>query len=87
MAIHGDAWLGKSHFSHIGIEELKSDEQLRSDEVRPCPIDCVGGPAAPEVISRVPPPFNPTTMSRLEGRPVVRSPKQLRPHPALEEIG
>jgi len=26
-------------------------------------------------------------MSRLEGRPVVRSPKQLRPHPVLEEIG
>jgi hypothetical protein len=26
-------------------------------------------------------------MSRLEGRPVVRSPKQLRPHRALEELG
>ncbi|HLM80701.1 MAG TPA: hypothetical protein VK302_08710 [Terriglobales bacterium] len=26
-------------------------------------------------------------MSQWEGRPVVRSPKQLRPHPALEEIG
>jgi hypothetical protein len=31
--------------------------------------------------------FNPTAMSRLEGRPVVRSPEQLRPHRALEELG
>jgi hypothetical protein len=40
------------------------------------------------VVSATPPqPFNPTAMSRLEGRPVVRSPKQLRLHRALEELG
>jgi len=31
--------------------------------------------------------FNPTAMSRLEGRPVVRSLEQLRLHRALEELG
>jgi len=31
--------------------------------------------------------FNPTAMSRSEGRPVVRSPEQLRLHRALEEFG
>ena len=31
--------------------------------------------------------FNPTAMSQLEGRPVVRSPEQLQLHPALEEVG
>ena len=31
-------------------------------------------------------PFTPTAMNRLEGRPVVRSPEQLRLHPALEEL-
>lgn len=31
--------------------------------------------------------FNPTAMSRREGRPVVRSPRQLRLHPALDELG
>jgi len=31
--------------------------------------------------------FNPIETSRLEGRPVVRSPEQLRLHPALKEIG
>jgi hypothetical protein len=30
---------------------------------------------------------NPTAMNRMEGRPVVRSPQQLRSHPALEELG
>jgi hypothetical protein len=41
-----------------------------------------------EAISVVPPQsFNPTTMSRLEGRPVVRSLQQLRLHRALEEFG
>ncbi len=41
-----------------------------------------------EVISAVPSPsFNPTAMSRLEGRPVVRSLEQLRLHGALEELG
>ncbi len=42
-----------------------------------------------EVISAAVPPhhFNPTAMSRVEGRPVVRSPEQLRLHRALEELG
>jgi hypothetical protein len=31
--------------------------------------------------------FNPTAMSRLEWRPVVRSPEQLRLHPAMKELG
>ena len=31
--------------------------------------------------------FNPTAMSRLEGRPVVRFPEQLRLHRALDELG
>ncbi len=44
--------------------------------------------SAVEVISAVPPQsFNPTAMSRLEGRPVVRFPEQLRLHRALEELG
>jgi hypothetical protein len=44
--------------------------------------------SAVEVISAVPPQsFNPTAMSRLEGRPVVRSPEHLRLHRALEELG
>jgi hypothetical protein len=43
--------------------------------------------SAVEVISAVPPqPFNPTAMSRLEGRPVVRSPEHLRLHRALDEL-
>jgi hypothetical protein len=45
---------------------------------------------AVELISAVPRPpqsFNPTAMSRLEGRPVICSPEQLRLHPALEELG
>ncbi len=46
--------------------------------------------SAVEAISavRLPPQsFNPTAMNRLEGRPVVRSPEQLRLHRALEELG
>ena len=46
--------------------------------------------SAVKVISVVPrsaQSFNPTVISRLEGRPVVRSPKQLQLHPALQEIG
>ncbi len=46
--------------------------------------------SAVKVISAVPrsaQSFNPTVISRLEGRPVVRSPKQLQLHPALQEIG
>jgi hypothetical protein len=41
-----------------------------------------------EVISAIPlQSFNPTAMSRLEGRPIVRSPEQVRLHRALEELG
>ena len=46
--------------------------------------------SAVEVISAVPrsaQSFKPTTVSRWEGRPVVRSPQQLRLHTALQEIG
>jgi hypothetical protein len=44
--------------------------------------------SAIEVISAVQPQsFNPIAMNRLEGRPVVRSPEQLRLHRALEELG
>jgi hypothetical protein len=44
--------------------------------------------SAADVISSVPPQsFNPTAMSRWEWCPVVRSPEQLRPHRALEELG
>jgi len=43
--------------------------------------------SAVEVISAAPPQsFNPTAMSRLEGRPVVRRPEQLRLHRALDEL-
>jgi hypothetical protein len=50
-------------------------------------IACFGGSNAPEVVSAVPQSFNPTAMSRLEGRAVVRSPQQLRLHPAMKELG
>jgi hypothetical protein len=41
-----------------------------------------------EIISAVPPQsFNPTAMRRLEGRPVVCSPEQLRLHPTMKELG
>jgi hypothetical protein len=44
--------------------------------------------SAVQVISAVPPQsFNPTAMSRVEGRPAVRSLEQLRLHRALEELG
>jgi hypothetical protein len=45
---------------------------------------------AVELISAVPRPpqsFNPTATSRLEGRPVICSPAQLRLHRALDELG
>jgi hypothetical protein len=43
--------------------------------------------SAIEIISVVPSPsFNPTATCQLEWRPVVRSPKQLRVHPALVEL-
>jgi hypothetical protein len=41
-----------------------------------------------QVVSAAPPQsFNPIAMDLLEGRPVVRSPEQLRLHRALEELG
>jgi hypothetical protein len=44
--------------------------------------------SAVKVISAVlPQSFNPAVMSGLEGRPVLRSPEQLRLHPALDELG
>ena len=46
------------------------------------------GSTAGEVVSLVlPRSLNPTTTSRLEGRPVLRVPGQLRLHPALEALG
>ncbi|HWW14786.1 MAG TPA: hypothetical protein VN310_09020 [Candidatus Dormibacteraeota bacterium] len=45
-------------------------------------------PNAEEIISAVPlQSFYPAAMSQLEGRPVVRSPEQLRLHRALEDLG
>jgi hypothetical protein len=44
--------------------------------------------SAPLVIPPIPPQsLSPTATGRVEGRPVVRSPQQLRLHPALEELG
>jgi hypothetical protein len=41
-----------------------------------------------QVVSAAPPQsFNPIAMDRVEGHPVVCSPKQLRLHPALQELG
>ena len=59
-----------------GSEYVPPGEQLRTETGRqgdtiPCQLE----------------PFNLTTMSRFEGRPVVRSPRQLRLHPALDELG
>jgi hypothetical protein len=50
-------------------------------------ISRVSDSNALEVIASVPSPFNPTAMSRSEGRPVVRLPRQLRLHRALDELG
>jgi hypothetical protein len=48
----------------------------------------IPSPSPVEAVSDVPPQsFNPTVMSRLGERRVVRSPQQLRLHRALEEIG
>jgi hypothetical protein len=81
---------------------VQSDEQLRSeagqqpginaqhvipraDVPRMHPSDGRHGLA---VSTAVPPQsFNPIAMSRSDWRPVVRSPEQLRLHPALKEIG
>lgn len=67
---------------------MHSDEQLRSEFSRQEP-DINGQLVICGVAELYAPPlpFNPTAMSRLEGRPVVRSPEQLRLHRALEELG
>jgi hypothetical protein len=77
--------------SEIGRRPGDIPDQLvtcRLDDLRPHPdIPFIRGSNAQGVISEVPTPFNPTAISRLEGRPVVRSPEQLRLHRALEELG
>jgi hypothetical protein len=53
-------------------------------------IDFAGirGSKAAEIISAVlPQPLSSIPMSRVEGHPVVRSPKQMRLHRALDELG
>jgi hypothetical protein len=51
-------------------------------------IPAGGAQSVEEVIPAVEPqPLNPIARSRLEVRPVVRSPEQLRLHPALDELG
>jgi hypothetical protein len=62
--------------------------RCRTGDSHPDPqIAWLGGPNTLEFISAVPPSFNPTVMSHLEGRPVLRSLGQLRQHPALDAIG
>jgi hypothetical protein len=77
--------------SEIGRQPGDIPDQLvtcRLDDLRPHPdITFIRGSNAQGVISEVPTPFNPTAVSRLEGRPVVRSLEQLRLHPALVELG
>lgn len=60
----------------------------RADEVDP-QADNSGlrGSKTLELISAVPPPFNPSAMSRVDGRPVIRFAEQLRLHRALNELG
>jgi len=68
---------------------LQAQEQAEAErQGDPHPdIVCVGGSNTLQIVSAVPPPFNPSGMSPLEGRPVVRSPEQLRLHRALHELG
>jgi hypothetical protein len=71
--------MGKRHHNHRLIKVYGSHA---AEE-----IAIIRSSSAVEVISAVPPQsFNPTAMSRSEWRPVVRSPEQLRLHPALEEL-
>ncbi len=63
-----------------------------SGGIKDLPATSAGADSAwmrrPSVVdSAVPPFFNRATTNRLEGRPVKRSPEQLRLHPALEELG
>jgi hypothetical protein len=67
---------------------LQSDEQLRSEVGRQQPD--INGRLAIRRLDELRAPvqsFNPTTPSRIEGRQVVRSPQQLRSHPALDRLG
>ena len=60
----------------------------RVDEVDPYPgIACLRGSNGLEFASVVSPFFNPTAISRQEGRLVIRSTKHLRLHRALTELG
>jgi hypothetical protein len=71
--------MGKRHPNH---RRVKIHRSYTVEE-----IAIIRSLSAIEVISAVPPPFNPTAISRLEGRAVVRSPEQLRLHRALDELG
>ena len=67
---------------------MQSDEQLRSEVGRQQPD--INGRLAIRRLDELRAPvqsFNPTTPSRIEGRQVVRSPQQLRSHPALDRLG
>jgi hypothetical protein len=67
---------------------LQSDEQLRREVGRQQPD--INGRLAIRRVDELHAPvqsFNPTTLSRIEGRQVVRSPQQLRLHPAMKELG
>src|SRR5437868_3778654 len=50
-------------------------------------IACSGRSDHLEVLSAGSPNSNPIVMRRLEGRPVIRYPEQLRLHRSLEELG
>ena len=72
---------------------VQSEEQLRTDPGRE--LDDVCGQLVTCRLDELHPhpsyvrhhiTFNPAAMSRLEGRPVVRSPEQLRLHRALDEL-
>ena len=72
-----------------GRGKVRQNEAVRKEPAMSAALDFVPirSSSAVEVTSAVPPPsFNPTAMSRVEGRPVVRSPEQLRLHPALDEL-
>jgi len=67
---------------------LQSEQQIRSETGPQIKITDREVQFLTKDLSAVSPqPFNPTAMSRSEWRPVVRSPEQLRLHPALEELG
>jgi hypothetical protein len=69
--------MGKPHPSHRLV-----------DVNNRCNSAIIPSPSTVEVISAVHrQSFNPAVISRLEERPVVRSPQQLRLHRALEEVG